>query len=104
MYEMSSTTSGATIDKLRSIFASYGLPEELLSDNGPRVVSEDIDIFFKRNGIKHTLNLPYHDASNGAAERTVQTVKQAVSSRGVAVVKLQGPGLKGAHENFAIAK
>ena len=54
VHEMSSTTSGATIDKLSNIFASYGLPEELLSDNGPRVVSEDIDIFFKRNGIKHT--------------------------------------------------
>eukprot|EP00795_Rhopilema_esculentum_P012576 gene12576-3275_t len=61
---MSSTTSGATIDKLRYIFASYGLPEELVSDNGPQFVSEDFEMFLKRNGIKHTLIPPYHPASN----------------------------------------
>ncbi|XP_065056420.1 uncharacterized protein K02A2.6-like [Rhopilema esculentum] len=72
---MSSTTSGATIDKLRYIFASYGLPEEL----GPQFVSEDFEMFLKRNGIKHTLIPPYHPASNGAAERAVQTVKQALN-------------------------
>ena len=79
VHEMSSTTSGATIDKLRCIFASYGLPEELVSDNGPQFASEDFDMFLKRNGIKHTLIPPYHPASNGAAERAVQTVKQALS-------------------------
>ena len=35
LYEMSSATSWATIDKLKSIFASYELPEELISNNGP---------------------------------------------------------------------
>ena len=30
------------------------------------------------NGTKHTLILPYHPATNGAAERAVQVVKQAV--------------------------
>eukprot|EP00795_Rhopilema_esculentum_P009037 gene9037-16680_t len=77
VHEMS--TSGATIDKLRYIFASYGLPKELVSDNGPQFVSEDFDMFLKRNGIKHTLIPPYHPASNGAAERAVQTVKQALN-------------------------
>ena len=79
VHEMSSTTSTATIHKLRSIFASYGLSEELVSDNGPLFVSKDFDIFLKRNGIKHTLIPPYHPANNRAAERAVQTVKQALN-------------------------
>ena len=54
VHKMSSTTSGATIDKLRYMFASYGLPEELVSDNGPQFVSEEFDMFLKKNGIKHT--------------------------------------------------
>eukprot|EP00795_Rhopilema_esculentum_P011272 gene11272-21465_t len=60
---MSSTTSGATIDKLRYIYASYGLPEERVFDNGPRFVFEDFDMFLKRNVIKHTLIPPYHPAN-----------------------------------------
>jgi len=79
VHEMSSTTSGVTIDKLRSILASYGLPEELVSDNGTQFVSDDFDMFLKRNGIKQTLIPPYHPSSNGAAERAVQTVKQALN-------------------------
>ena len=69
VHEMPNITSGAAIDKMRSIFASYGLPEDLVSDNGPQFASEDFDFFLKRNRIKHTLIPPYHPASNGAAER-----------------------------------
>ena len=79
MHKMSSTASGATIDKLRYIYASYGLPEERVSDNGPQFVSEDFGMFFKRNGNKHTLIPPDHSASNGAAEIAVQTAKQALN-------------------------
>ena len=78
VHEMTCTTSGATIDKYK--FASYGLPEELVSDNGPQFASEEFDMFLKRKGIKHTPVPvpPYHPASNGAAERAVQTVKQTL--------------------------
>ena len=71
---MTSTTSQRTIAVLRDLFSSYGLPEEVVSDNGPQFVSPD---FTKMNGIKHTLTPPYHPASNGAADRSVQMLKQA---------------------------
>ena len=38
VFTMSSTTSGRTISKLRETFARFGLPEELVSDNGPQFV------------------------------------------------------------------
>lgn len=34
VFVMSSTTSCKTIERLRTLFSSYGLPEELMSDNG----------------------------------------------------------------------
>ena len=39
--------------KLRYLFVRYGLPEEHVSDNGPQFVSEEFDMFLKKNGIEH---------------------------------------------------
>ena len=75
---MTSTTSQRIIAVLRDMFSSYGLPEEVVSDNGPPFVSHDFSNFMKMNGIKHTLTPPYHPASNGATESSVQTLKQAL--------------------------
>ena len=73
-----STTSQRTTAVLRDLFSSYGLPEEVVSDNGPQFVSHDFTNFMKMNGIKHTLTPPYHPASNVAAEHSVQILKQAL--------------------------
>ena len=64
-----------TIEVLRSLFAHYGIPEEVVSDNGPQLASEELSQFLKQNGVKFTRVPPYHPASNGAAERSVQTAK-----------------------------
>lgn len=76
VYRMSSTTSDKTIECLRNIFATYGLPRQLVSDNGPQFCSEEFSTFLKANGVKHTRTTPYHPASNGEAERFVRTFKQ----------------------------
>ena len=62
---MTSTTSQRIIAVLRDLSISYGLPEEVVSDNGPPFVSHDFSNFMKMNGIKHSLTPPYHPASNG---------------------------------------
>ena len=74
--EMSNTTSSKTTDELRRLFATYGLPEQLVTDNGPQFVSQEFSSFMKSNGIKHIKTSPYHPASNGAVERFVQTLKR----------------------------
>ena len=73
-----STTTEKTIDILRSLFASYGLPEEIVSDNGPQFTAEAFTDFLHRNGVKHTRTPPYHPATNGAAERIVQVLKKSL--------------------------
>lgn len=66
---------------LRTLFASFGLPEEVVSDNGPQFTSSVFKSFLKNNGVKQTLTPPYHPASNGAAERSVQILKQSLTKQ-----------------------
>ena len=75
---MSSITTERTIDELRLIFATHGLPEVVVSDNRPRFTSTEFAEFTRKNGIKHTLVPPYHSQSNGAAEMSVRVVKDAL--------------------------
>ena len=78
VFEMTSTTTSKTIDVLRHLFSSYGLPNQLVSDNGPQFTSDEFQVFLKSNGIKHSRTAPYHPATNGAAERFVQTLKKSI--------------------------
>ena len=76
--EMTSTTAQKTIIELRRIFAAYGLPEQVVMDNGPQFVADELATFMKMNGIKHIRCAPYHPLSNGAVERFVQTFKRVM--------------------------
>ena len=80
VFTMTTTTASKTITKLRETFARFGLPEQLVSDNGPQFTSEEFETFLRANGVKHICSSPYHPASNGAAERVVQVVKQALKA------------------------
>ena len=61
----------APAEKLRTTFATHGLPEVLVSDNGSVFTSEDFKVFTRRNGIRHVTSAPYHPSSNGLVERAV---------------------------------
>ena len=78
--EMSQTSTSQTINVLRALFSRYGLPQQIVSDNGPQFVSEEFAAFMRSNGIKHTRCAPYHPSSNGAVERFVQSFKQAMKA------------------------
>jgi len=78
VFPMKSITTTKTLEILRNLFATYGLPYQLVSDNGPQFVSSEFEMCMKVNGIKHIKVAPYHPSSNGEAERFVQTFKQAM--------------------------
>jgi transposase InsO family protein len=69
-------TSTVTIEKLRGTFVTFGLPEMIVSDNGTAFTSKYFQEFTQVNGIVYTKTAPYHPASNGLAERAVQTFKE----------------------------
>ena len=71
-------TSTAVIEELRTLFAQFGIPETVITDNGTCFVSTEIEAFFTNNVIKHLTSAPYHPVSNGLAERAVQIVKKGL--------------------------
>lgn len=76
---MHTTTSTKTIEALRSLFSAYGLPKEVVTDNGPQFVSQEFESFLVKNGVKHITSPAYHPASNGLAERLVQNLKKSLA-------------------------
>ena len=98
---MTSITSLKTIEVLCPLFARFGLPEEVVSENGPQLGSEEFAHFLKQNGVKFSRVPPYHPASNGAAERSVQTTKGFLAKQ-VLDVKTSKLSLQHRLANFLI--
>ena len=77
---MSSSTTQATIEGLKRLFAAYGLPQQMVSDNGPQFILAEFGVFLSKNGVKHIYSSPYHPSTNGLAERFVRTLKAAMKN------------------------
>ncbi|KAI0977795.1 hypothetical protein GJ496_002228 [Pomphorhynchus laevis] len=56
---------------------TMGVPEEIISDNGPRC-SHLNSAYFVKNGIRHILAPSYHPQTNGLKERFIGTFKRRV--------------------------
>ena len=77
---MISITAEKTCKVLHTLLASYSLPE-VVTDNGPQFISTIFKIFLNKNGVKQALVPPYHPAPNGAAEMSVQILKQTLQKQ-----------------------
>jgi len=75
-----SRTSSKVIDSLSAIFSRFGVPKTLVTDNGAEFTSREMNNFCISNGITKKETPPYHPASNGAAERSVQTIKNGMKA------------------------
>ncbi|XP_024868755.1 uncharacterized protein K02A2.6-like [Temnothorax curvispinosus] len=71
----SAPTAINTIQLLDNIFFSHGYPQVLVSDNATIFTSSEFKLYCKVNGIFQKFIAPGHAATNGLAERTVQTLK-----------------------------
>ena len=77
---VTNATTETTIEQFRSVFATHGIPEMPVTDNGSVFTSEVFQKFVKANGINHRRSAPYHPSTNGPAERAVQTFKEAMKA------------------------
>ncbi|XP_053698952.1 uncharacterized protein K02A2.6-like [Sabethes cyaneus] len=73
-------TADTTIVYLREFFATFGVPSVIVSDRGVQFTSEQFQTFLKKNGITQKIGAPYHPATNGQAERFVQTFKDKLKA------------------------
>ena len=78
IHPTSSTSTRSTLDLLEEDFSHFGYPHTLVTDNATTFISEEFQSWCKERGITHLTGAPYHPATNGAAERLVQTFKQAL--------------------------
>ena len=79
IHPVNSTSTKATTELLEQDFAHFGYPHTVVTDNATSFVSEEFQAWCKERGITHLTGAPYHPATNGAAERLVQTFKQALT-------------------------
>ena len=89
------TSAENTAEILLDTFATHGLCEQIVSDNGSQFTSEIFKKFCEARGIQHTLTAPFHPQSNGEAERFVQTFKTTMMKS-----KLSGEKMKPSLRNF----
>lgn len=73
--DLPKTNSETVIQKLKSIFTRYGIPEELMTDNGPQFSAEQFRNFTAEYDFQHVTSSPHFPQSNGMAERAVKTAK-----------------------------
>lgn len=78
IFPLNSNTTEKTLQLLQNLFASYGLPDQIVTNNGSQFTSSEFQRFTKANGIKRIRSAPYHAATNGEAERYVQTFKKSL--------------------------
>ncbi|XP_048236437.1 uncharacterized protein K02A2.6-like [Haliotis rufescens] len=73
------TTSLAVIKSLKIHFSRHGIPNQLISDNGPQFVSKEFSSFTKVWDIVHCTSSPRHPNANGKAESGVKAAKTMMS-------------------------
>ena len=73
---LNNATTSTVSKALKSMFARYGVPDVLISDNGPQFASEEFARFAQKWGFEHITSSPHYPQSNRNAENSVKTVKR----------------------------
>jgi len=78
-FEVDRLTEKRSIDVIRKIkatMARYGIPETVVTDNGPPFNGHEFKEFAKKYEFLHVTSSPYYPRSNGKAENAVKTAKR----------------------------
>ena len=73
-----STVSSEVITQLKSTFARYGIPDQVISDNGRPFSSRKFKQFADSWEFKHTTTSPKHPQANGQVEKAIGTTESVL--------------------------
>ena len=77
--QLSDTTSTTICRVVNKVFTLFGIPNAIVSDNGPQFTSEQFKGLLKKWDIIHRTSAPKYAQSNGEAERGVQVFKRLIA-------------------------
>eukprot|EP00118_Oscarella_pearsei_P021946 m.250166 g.250166 ORF g.250166 m.250166 type:complete len:454 (+) comp40312_c0_seq1:2745-4106(+) len=73
---LKNTVAISVIHKLKGQFARHGIPDVVVSDNGPQFANAEYRSFAKEWGFQLITSSPRYPQSNGKAENAVKTCKE----------------------------
>lgn len=81
-YPIAEITSSTSFNQLQpilqKIFAIFGIPKSIKTDNGPPFNGNDFKNYLESLNIRHVKVTPYWPQANGLAERFVKTFKRSL--------------------------
>ena len=78
IFKTKGTATSDVIRCLQHVYATFGLPVSIVSDNGPCFTSVEFKEFVNKGGVKHITTAVYKPSTNGLAEKMVQTFKNTL--------------------------
>ena len=79
IFQLAAISFNDVISALKFCFSEYGIPEEVISDNGPQFTAREYQDFAAQYGFRLTTSSPYYPKGHGFIERQVQTIKNLLS-------------------------
>uniref|UniRef100_A0A3B4UX38 Integrase catalytic domain-containing protein n=1 Tax=Seriola dumerili TaxID=41447 RepID=A0A3B4UX38_SERDU len=74
--QLFSTSAQSVITHMKGFFARHGIPQCVVSDNGPQYDCGEFSEFAKQYGFQQITSSPLYPQANGQAEKGVQIVKR----------------------------
>ena len=78
LFQVKTTSFANLMDHLMELFSVEGIPDEIMSDNGPPFNGKEFSSFLTGLGIRHTTSSGNYPWSNGFIERQIQTVERLI--------------------------
>ena len=74
--KLNSTVASAVIRSIIEIFARFGIPDVVVTDNGPQFHGAEFAAFAKSWNFEHVTSSPRYAQSNGKVENAIKTIKR----------------------------
>ena len=75
---LTDTTSSSIIKFLKVQFSRHGIPDVLVSDNGPQYISNEFVQFANEGELRHVSSSPHHQKANGKQNQPLKLLRSCL--------------------------